>query len=291
MRRETKFNYGFLCVGLAIPIIAEYFLGRACGVIVAILVAAAGGIFLVFGHAHREAGEIPLSGRTKMATYGMVGALIALATFGIRYVYRREVTSFRPSATAQSVPVPEVKTADVPHNTIQTPLVPRVQKKEATKTQPSSSSTASDNSIHLEAGKGGDATSNSNGGTGGSINITAGSGGNAGDMGNGGAGGNIIISAGAPNSASIPANDSPQLKLPMDRQLSDFEAAIRALAEQFPGRHYSTHNLFNRSGDGVLQSPSPYDIPVVMKALEAKGEIKITGKADDAILFDVTPRQ
>jgi hypothetical protein len=87
--KETKFNYGLLFVGLALPIIADYFLGRACGVIVAILVLMVGGILLASGHTHPEQG-MSVSRRKRLAAYAFMGALASLAIMAIRVVYARE---------------------------------------------------------------------------------------------------------------------------------------------------------------------------------------------------------
>ncbi|MGD0470372.1 MAG: hypothetical protein ABSA54_18475 [Terriglobales bacterium] len=99
MTKETKFNYGLLFVGLALPILAEYFLGRACGVIVAIVVLVVGGILLVSGHTHSEQG-MPVSRKKKLAAYAFVGALLSLGIMGIRVVYSRE---FAPQSAGTQV--------------------------------------------------------------------------------------------------------------------------------------------------------------------------------------------
>lgn len=108
MKRDTKFNYGVLFVGLALPIVADYFLGKACGIVAAILVAAAGVIFLVSGHTHREVGDPPLSHRKKMAAFAIGGAAIALSIFGLREVYNREYGNKGAVALLSSQSVPSI---------------------------------------------------------------------------------------------------------------------------------------------------------------------------------------
>jgi len=102
MKRDVKFNYGILFVGLALPIVSDYFLGKACGIVVAIVVGVLGVFFLVSGHAHRESGDAPLSRRGRMAVFAITGAVIALALFGLRAVYNREVAKVAPSIPSQS---------------------------------------------------------------------------------------------------------------------------------------------------------------------------------------------
>ena len=129
MNKETKFNYGLLFVGLALPIIADYFLGRAWGVIVAIVVLVIGGILLISGHAHREEG-VTLSRKKKVGAFATVGALLALAFIGIRAVYAREFAPHREIAqssrpgvgpgTEQAFARDQTNTT-APQNTMQAP--------------------------------------------------------------------------------------------------------------------------------------------------------------------------
>jgi hypothetical protein len=106
--KETKFNYGLLSVGLALPIIAEYFLGRACGVIVAIVVLVVGAMLLVSGHTHSEAG-MAVSRKRKLAAYAVGGAFLSLGVMGMRVVYTREfgkrpLSTLGRAETKQSTP-------------------------------------------------------------------------------------------------------------------------------------------------------------------------------------------
>jgi hypothetical protein len=98
MRRDTKFNYGLLFVGLALPTIAEYFLGRY-GVIAAIVVGVVGAIFLVSVHTHSEDGRTsPISGSKKMVAFALVGVVVSLAIMGLRSVYAREFAAGHPTS-------------------------------------------------------------------------------------------------------------------------------------------------------------------------------------------------
>jgi hypothetical protein len=177
MQQTTKFNYGLLIMGIVAPTIADYFLGKAYGIIVAIIFGVVAVGFLVSGHNHREKSDAPLPRKRRMAAYGLVGVAIALAVMGLRAVYARE---FIPKVTtAQSSQPQSLQTGQQSNNAhpqAQSPVPPK--KHTAQKTPKSSPKAGSD--INMETGKGGDATGpNGKGGDGGSITFTTGNGGNA----------------------------------------------------------------------------------------------------------------
>lgn len=105
MRRETKFNYGFLFVSLAVPIIADYFLGRAWAVISAIVVAVGGFFFILSGHQHREQGEPPIrrSRLRRAMVLGLASAVIGAGAVGIAKVILKPP---RPQIAAVEAPIP-----------------------------------------------------------------------------------------------------------------------------------------------------------------------------------------
>jgi hypothetical protein len=119
MQKEAKFNYGFLLVSLAIPVIADYFLGRRYGVIAAIVVGVIGGVFLVSGHIHREKGDnAPMSRKKRLAAFAVIGAFLALGVIGIRAVFAHESTP-KQSTEAPAKPAPQQTPPTAPPNTAQ----------------------------------------------------------------------------------------------------------------------------------------------------------------------------
>jgi hypothetical protein len=60
MPKETKFGYGFLLAGVALPYLIEKFLGAGPAAAVAIVCGIIGIAFLVSGHRHKEGLEAPV---------------------------------------------------------------------------------------------------------------------------------------------------------------------------------------------------------------------------------------
>lgn len=91
MKRETKFNYGFLFVSLAVPLIADYFLGRKSAVIAAIVIFVAGFLLLLAGHQHREKDEEPIPrGRLRRAVvWSLISGVLGTAAILISAVLKR----------------------------------------------------------------------------------------------------------------------------------------------------------------------------------------------------------
>jgi hypothetical protein len=126
-------------------------------------------------------------------TWASITILILYGLFGIylirqlRPVQTIAGTSRQIDTAHESPSQPQQSPPPVSTTTAPAPV------KQPKKTKHKSNAPQQDISAHLEAGKGGDATGNGNGGAGGSISITAGSGGNASDSGNSGAGGDVVI--------------------------------------------------------------------------------------------------
>lgn len=139
-------------MGLALPIIAEYFLGRACGVIVAIVVLLIGGILVISGHVHHEEG-MSVPRKKKLAAYAVAGALLALGLMGIRSVYAREYARSSASLTKPAAVQPLPTTPDA----INAPTTPGANDKDQKKNphtllRPPASSKPQDNSVHIGTG-------------------------------------------------------------------------------------------------------------------------------------------
>jgi hypothetical protein len=94
MRREEKFNYGFLFVSLGLPLVADYFLGRTWGVIAAIVTTIAGFLMLLLGHLDKGKDATLATGndkarRSRLKTallYALVCAIFAFGAIGVRSV-------------------------------------------------------------------------------------------------------------------------------------------------------------------------------------------------------------
>lgn len=85
MRRETKFNYGLLLLGAAMPPIIDAIFGRGWALLLAlVLISCVGLLFLVSGHFHAEDGEAQTR-RKRYAKFAFVGIVIALAVIGARW--------------------------------------------------------------------------------------------------------------------------------------------------------------------------------------------------------------
>src|SRR5258708_3526722 len=68
--RETKFGYGFLLLGAAMPYLIDKLLGPIAALISAAVILLGGIAFLVAGHFHRDKDALPHR-RGLMATIGM----------------------------------------------------------------------------------------------------------------------------------------------------------------------------------------------------------------------------
>jgi hypothetical protein len=100
MKRETKFNYGLLLVSLGVPFIADYFLGRKCAVIAAIVITVAGFFFLLSGHQHREKDEpaTPRGRFRRAIILAIASAVCGAGAIGIATVLRKNEPPIRPTA-------------------------------------------------------------------------------------------------------------------------------------------------------------------------------------------------
>jgi hypothetical protein len=101
MRRETKFNYGLLFFGAAMPPLIDALFGPRWGLAALVLVACLGLGFLVSAHLHRERGrtETNLKRRARFVAYGL---LVALAIIGVPWAIKKG----RPPTPPPFNPVP-----------------------------------------------------------------------------------------------------------------------------------------------------------------------------------------
>jgi len=92
MKRDTKFNYGFLFVSLGAPLIADFFLGRKWAVIVAIVITVGGFFFLLAGHRHHEKDDPPVteSRWNRAIIFGLISAVLGFGAIGIMAVVRQK---------------------------------------------------------------------------------------------------------------------------------------------------------------------------------------------------------
>lgn len=75
MDRSSKFGYGFLLMGAAIPYLIEHTFGATIALIATLVCAIAGVVFLWSGHLHREPDDPPVSLSRKIAT-GVLGIIV-----------------------------------------------------------------------------------------------------------------------------------------------------------------------------------------------------------------------
>lgn len=144
MRRETEFNYGLLLVGIAVPVLADYFLGKTWGVILAIILGVIAVALLVAGHTHRDESEKPLSRVKKMAAFIFIGVVVALGVIGLRAVFTREFSA-KNSDGRDVAQKPSLPTLTLPTQTPTPPIKTPKSNGEAGKVI----APPPDNSVHI----------------------------------------------------------------------------------------------------------------------------------------------
>jgi hypothetical protein len=109
MRKEMKFNYGYLLVGIGVPSVIDRLSGPKFGLIAAILFAVAGVLLLIWGHLHREGGEpFPVQSRIGRAgIFMLIGAISGTGVIGIGWAAHHGVPmEVQPAKQSSSVVIP-----------------------------------------------------------------------------------------------------------------------------------------------------------------------------------------
>ena len=114
MRKETKFNYGLLLFGAAMPPIIDAVFGREWGLAALVLVACAGLVLLISGHFHREKDETET--RLKQnGRFALFGGVLALAIIGVPWAIRKAQESPNASEVSEKLSAAVLRYAENKH--------------------------------------------------------------------------------------------------------------------------------------------------------------------------------
>jgi hypothetical protein len=105
MLRETKFGYGFLLVGTAMPYLIDKIFGLTAAILVSVVCLVAGGVLLWSGHKHSDGILLPVKGWKKWGAFGAACCtLIILLTVGFRRAAQNESGTTEASKNLEDPP-------------------------------------------------------------------------------------------------------------------------------------------------------------------------------------------